>query len=239
MKAFLLHKMNTHRESFFSLLIAAVLTVVVLLLVSGCGVKKNAPEEAGELEPGREEIELEPGKQRIADWNALQREKRETPEMEKLEAVNSFFNQLEFVDDLPHWGKVDYWATPQEMLASNGGDCEDFATAKYFTLRQLDIPDAKMRLTYVKAVKLKQPHMVLSYYAEPSADPLILDSLVKTILSASERPDLIPIYSFNSQGLWLAKKQSSDRLGKAERLSLWQDLRFRFSQEAIAAPLPK
>lgn len=112
------------QEYFF--LIAAVLTVLVLLLVSGCGAKKRVPEEVGKLEPDRQ-IELEPGQQRIADWR----------------------------------------------------------------------------------------------------------------FSASERPDLIPIYSFNGGGLWLAKKHSSDRLGGAERLSLWQDLRFRFSQEAIAAPLPE
>jgi predicted transglutaminase-like cysteine proteinase len=125
------------------------------------------------------------------------------------------------------------------MLASNGGDCEDFATAKYFTLRQLDIPDEKMRLIYVKSLKLKQPHMVLGYYAEATADPLILDNLVKEILSASERPDLIPIYSFNGQGLWLAKQESTDRLGGSERLSLWQELQLRFNQEAVAGPMPK
>jgi predicted transglutaminase-like cysteine proteinase len=192
-----------------------MMVFAVLLFMSGCGAKKKAPEEA---------VALDPGQQRVADWHALMQKKREASEMEKLESVNSFFNQLEFVDDIYHWGKKDYWATPQEMLTSNGGDCEDFATAKYFTLRQLDIPDDKMRLTYVKALKLKEPHMVLSFYTEPTADPLILDSLVKEILFASERTDLIPIYSFNGQGLWLAKKQSSDRLGNSERLSLWQEL---------------
>jgi len=224
------HALKKSRTGILSLLVSGIIMIVVLLLMSGCGAKKKALEEA---------VDLDPGQQRIADWHALMKEKRDAPEMEKLGSVNSFFNQLEFVDDLYHWGKNDYWATPQEMLVSNGGDCEDFATAKYFTLRQLDIPDEKMRLTYVKALKLKQPHMVLSYYTEPIADPLILDSLVKEILTASERPDLIPIYSFNGQGLWLAKKQSSDRLGGSERLSLWQELQLRFSQEAIAAPRPK
>jgi predicted transglutaminase-like cysteine proteinase len=218
------------RTGIFSLLLSFFIMVLILLLLGGCGAKKKAHEEA---------VELDPGQQRIANWHSLMKEKRGASEMEKLESVNSFFNQLEFVDDLYHWGKVDYWATPQEMLTSNGGDCEDFTTAKYFTLRQLEIPDEKMRLTYVKALKLKQPHMVLSYYTEPTADPLILDSLVKAILTSSERPDLIPIYSFNGQGLWLAKKQSSDRLGGSERLSLWQELQLRFSQEAIASPLPK
>ena len=152
---------------------------------------------------------------------------------------NIFFNKLKFVDDLEHWGKEDYWATPQEMLVSNGGDCEDFATAKYFTLRNLKIPDEKMRLTYVKSLKLKKTHMVLSFYQESTAEPLVLDSLVDAILFASKRPDLIPIYSFNGQGYWLTRKQSSDRLGGSDKLSLWQELRQRFSQEAIAAPIPQ
>ena len=98
---------------------------------------------------------------------------------------------------------------------------------KGFLWVKTDIPDEKMRLIYVKSLKLKQPHMVLGYYAEATADPLILDNLVKEILSAPERPDLIPIYSFNGQGLWLAKQESTDRLGGSERLSLWQELQLR------------
>lgn len=214
----------------FTLLLSAVLLGVVLFWISGCGARKEVPPAT---------VELDPGRQRIAEWHRLMEEKRDVPEMEKLAAVNSFFNQLEFVDDLHHWGKDDYWATPREMLASNGGDCEDFATAKYFTLRQLDIPDHKMRLNYVKSLRLKQPHMVLTYYAEPTADPLVLDNLVTRILVASQRLDLIPVYSFNGQGLWLTRKQSSEHVGGAERLSLWQDLQSRFSREALAAPPPK
>ena len=212
-----------------NLFIFSCLMALIFLFMNGCGAKKKTPEEA---------VELDPGQQRVADWHALMREKRDIPEMEKLESVNSFFNKLEFVDDLYHWGREDYWATPQEMLTSNGGDCEDFATAKYFTLRNLEIPDAKMRLTYVKSLKLKQPHMVLTFYQYPTAEPLVLDSLVDDILFASQRPDLLPIYSFNGQGYWLTRKQSSERLGGSDNLSLWQELRQRFSQEAIAAPIP-
>jgi len=223
-------RLNQRRADFFTLLLSTVMLVVFLLFISGCGAKKKVSEEA---------VTLNAGQQRIAAWHALMKEKHDAPEMEKLKSVNDFFNQLEFVDDLSHWGKDDYWSTPQEMLVSNGGDCEDFATAKYFTLRRLNIPDEKLRLTYVKSLKLKQPHMVLSYYAEPTTDPLILDNLVNTILFASQRTDIIPVYSFNSQGLWLTRKQNSERLGGAERLSLWQALQSRFSQEVLAAPLPK
>ena len=226
------------RAEFYSTLLSFFIMVLFLGLMSGCAAKKKEPEMAvePELVP---KIELTPAQKRIAAWHKLMLEKRNAPELEKLESVNSFFNQLEFVDDQLLWGKDDYWATPQEMLIKNGGDCEDFATAKFFTLRQLEIPDNKMRLTYVKVLRLKKPHMVLSYYREPTTDPLILDSLVMEILTASERKDLIPIYSFNGKGLWLAKKEDSVHLGRAERLSLWQDLQFRFIQEAIAgSPSP-
>jgi len=214
----------------FPVLISAVLPIVILLALTGCGVKKKMPIE--------DAVGFDPGRHRIASWHELMREKREVPEMQKLKSVNSFFNRLEFVEDLIHWGRADYWASPQEMLASNGGDCEDFATAKYFTLRQLNISDEKMCLIHVKSLKLNQSHMVLGYYAEPGMDPLVLDNFTDSILPASERTDLLPIYSFNGQGFWLNRKRGSQRLGGPERLSLWQELRSRFNREVIAAPLP-
>ena len=81
--------------------------------------------------------------------------------------------------------------------------------------------------------------MILSFYQEPTAEPLVLDSLIDAILFASKRTDLIPIYSFNGQGYWLTRKQSSERLDGSDRLSLWNELRQRFNQEAIAAPIPQ
>jgi predicted transglutaminase-like cysteine proteinase len=220
----------------YSLILGICSAFVILFLLGGCGAKKKAPEEAVELAPVRE---LTPAEKRVAAWHALMRTERDSPEMRKVESVNSFFNMLEFVDDIYLWGTEDYWATPQEMLEKNGGDCEDFATAKYFTLRHLEIPDEKMRLTYVKSLMFEKPHMVLSFYQKPTAEPLVLDSLVDAIVVASKRPDLLPIYSFNGQGLWLTRKQSSDRLRGSDNLSLWQELRQRFNQEAVAAPLPE
>jgi len=220
------------------MLLSLFIPVLLLALMSGCAAKKKEPERAVRPQP-TQEIQLSPAQKRIAAWHRLMLTMRNAPDMEKLERVNNFFNQLEFVDDPILWGKDDYWATPREMLFKNGGDCEDFATAKYFTLRQLKIPDDRMRMTYVKVIRLKQPHMVLSYYPEPTADPLILDILVKRILPASQRKDLFPIYSFNGQGLWLAKKGESLPLGRSERLNIWRDLQLKFTRDAIAAPLPE
>ena len=45
---------------------------------------------------------------------------------------------------------MDYWATPVESLRKGEADCEDYAIAKYFTLRQLGVADDKLRITYYK-----------------------------------------------------------------------------------------
>ena len=173
-------------------------------------------------------------RQRLVSWRDLINNHQQLDDLAKLEKVNSFFNSLEFVNDIDHWGKEDYWATPLQMLASNGGDCEDFSIAKYFTLREMGIPAERLRLTYVKALKLNQAHMVLTYSTETGADPLVLDNLVDEISSASERDDLLPVYSFNGSGLWLAKARGTEKLvGRSERLSRWRGVIARIDEEQV------
>lgn len=152
-------------------------------------------------------------------------------ENEKLNLVNTFFNQTKFISDLDHWGQEDYWATPFEMLATNGGDCEDFSIAKYYSLLQLGIPDDKLRITYVKALQLNQAHMVLAYYPQPDTEPLILDNLTTDIMVGSQRQDLRAIYSFNRDGLWLSGQNGFlKRVGSSDKLNRWNDLNARMSQ---------
>ncbi|MFH1215070.1 MAG: transglutaminase-like cysteine peptidase [Pseudomonadota bacterium] len=167
----------------------------------------------------------EDARQRLVSWETLIRRDDSSTEQEKLDKVNHFFNKMEFVDDSAHWGRKDYWATPVEFLSSSGGDCEDFAVAKYFTLKAMGVPEKKLNLTYVKAVRLNQAHMVLTYYNIPGTVPLVLDNLTDEIKPATQRPDLIPIYSFNGTGLWLAKQRGRGKLlGGSDRLKRWQEL---------------
>lgn len=141
---------------------------------------------------------------RILDWEALIKSSAALPELDKLNEVNRFFNRkVRFVDDIQLWRENDYWATPVEMLIKGAGDCEDYSIAKYFTLRRLGIPSEKLRITYVKALNYNQAHMVLTYYASPSAEPLVLDNLINDIRPASQRKDLLPVYAFNAKGLYL------------------------------------
>ena len=131
----------------------------------------------------------------------------------QLAEVNRFFNQFEYVEDRVHWGEQDYWATPGEFLGTHKGDCEDFVIAKYFALRKLGVPDERLYLTYVKALKQNVAHMVLSYFATPASIPQVLDNYNPLIVSADKRTDLLPVYSFNAKSLFLSN--ASAGLGKS------------------------
>lgn len=169
---------------------------------------------------------------RVIEWQNLVDDNLVRNDLDKLHAVNRFFNRNRFLTDQEHWQKEDYWATPIEFISTKGGDCEDFAIAKYITLRALDIPDEKLRITYVKSLRLNQAHMVLTYYSTPRAIPLVLDNLINTIQPATSRTDLQPVYSFNGDGLWMAKMRGEgQRLGGADDLDMWQDFIQRLQRE--------
>ena len=175
-------------------------------------------------------------RQRVEAWQILMQENQDLSEREKLAVVNDFFNSnVLFVDDILLWDKEDYWATPIEMLSLGAGDCEDYSIAKYFTLKQLGVDEDKLRITYVKAIDLNQAQMVLTYFENKRAIPLVLDNLINEIQPASRRQDLTPVYSFNGTGLWLAKSRGEgQRVGDASRLSLWEDLAARMRAETVA-----
>lgn len=144
----------------------------------------------------------------------------------RLKPINTFFNRaILYRDDRDTWAQLDYWASPLEMLARGQGDCEDFAIAKYFALMAAGVPSAKLRLVYVRAQTgaASQAHMVLAYYEEPGAEPLILDNLLGDIRPASRRPDLAPVFSFNAEGLWQGVGSSSAGDPSA-RLSRWRSV---------------
>jgi predicted transglutaminase-like cysteine proteinase len=132
------------------------------------------------------------------------------------------------------WGQEDYWATPVEFLIKGTGDCEDFAIAKYFTLKAMGLSDDKLKITYVKAIQYNIHHMVLTYYSSPDAEPLVLDNIIDSINPASKRTDLFPIFNFNGSGLWLAKQRGQGAAaGSSSRLRLWQDLLKRMSKNKL------
>lgn len=161
------------------------------------------------------------------------------PELERLKKINDFFNRkILFADDAFIWGQGDYWATPLESLGKQAGDCEDYTIAKYMFLKAANIPNQKLRLNYVRATinkdgrRVSQAHMVLSYYATPESEPLILDNLNTEIYPASARTDLSPIFSFNDKGLWVGNS-SKPRADSQTHLSRWRDVLLRMRLDGL------
>src|SRR5882672_1464268 len=172
---------------------------------------------------------------RLAGWQGFlkgrETESRLEREQTYLTVVNAYFNRARFLSDDEHWGVDDFWATPAEFVASNGGDCEDYAIAKYFALKELGVPITRMRLVYAKTWQSREAHMVLAYYPDPRADPLILDNLQGSIQSASDRPDLIPVYTFNDDDLlWPQAGAPTVRLAATSNRK-WKDVLDKLQRE--------
>lgn len=179
------------------------------------------------------------GASSVTAWRTLLTSTAGQSDSVKLQRVNDFFNRrTRFRDDRDIWGVEDYWASPLEVLGRAEGDCEDFAIAKYMTLKLMGVSSDKMRLAYVKArlggpqSSLVQAHMVLSYYPAPEDEPLILDNLISDIRPASRRPDLTTVFGFNTEGLWVGG--AAPRAGASpQRLSKWQAVLLRMREEGI------
>ena len=180
--------------------------------------------------------------ERFAAWKTAAKAQKAAPllqrldaargtEAQALQAVNDIVNTpVKWVDDLSHWKVADYWATPAETYGSAGGDCEDFSIAKYYLLKELGVPIQRLRITYVRAMKLQgQAHMVLAYYATPDAEPLILDNLEPRVLPASQRADLEPVYSFNDDEMQIVQ---GGKRTKPSQIRTWLALQERLLAES-------
>jgi predicted transglutaminase-like cysteine proteinase len=183
------------------------------------------------------------GEEAYKDFQELQQlttQLKSASEAEKLKQINDFFNRkIIFTDDIDVWGQADYWASPLESIGLQAGDCEDFSIAKYMFLKAVNVPNDKLRLTYVRAEladrqgqKSVRAHMVLSYYLTPQSEPMILDNLTPDISPSSSRKDLSPIFSFNDKGLWVGNS-SKPKSDSQSHLSKWRDVLTRMQADGI------
>jgi predicted transglutaminase-like cysteine proteinase len=155
-------------------------------------------------------------------------------DLQKLNAVNDFFNNVRYATDAKVYNTSDYWATPWEFLGKDMGDCEDYVISKYFALISLGIDSKKLFFSYVKSIKFNPAQMVLTYFETPRSEPLVLDNYNLKIFPASQRNDLIPIYNFNGESLYKAsangngKKVDNDKTHKK-----WDELKLNMKRQKI------
>lgn len=136
----------------------------------------------------------------IQKWKSDLEDLKGLPLEQMANEVNNLMNQVRYIGDKKNWGKSDYWETPVEFL-TYGGDCEDFAIAKYASLRALGVPDQAMRIAIVKDLQKGIPHAILVVYTENG--PMILDNQIKRMTEASDIGHYKPIFSINRSAWWL------------------------------------
>lgn len=149
----------------------------------------------------------------IKKWEKELAAYRNQPLKTMAENVNTFVNRTRYITDSNNWGQSDYWATPVEFLR-RGGDCEDFAVAKYVALRSLGVPEERMRVAIVQDTQKNIPHAVLIVYAESGI--YVLDNQNESVLSGESGSRYRPIYSINRQAWWLHSAPEGTRIASVQ-----------------------
>lgn len=132
----------------------------------------------------------------MARWDEFIQQTSKLPKNQQIEAVNKWVNAHPYVEDWANWGLPDYWETPEEFL-TRGGDCEDFAITKYFSLIRLGFSPADLRIVVVKDEKLQMFHAVLSVQ-RTGAETVLLDNQAVEIVPMAVAVNYRPIYSLNA-----------------------------------------
>jgi len=130
----------------------------------------------------------------LREWKAFVTRLKGQDRMRQLEAVNAYVNRTPYQPDSERFGMVDYWATPREFLG-RAGDCEDYAIAKYLSLRKLGWQPSELRIAVLKDESRNELHAVLVAYHGGTA--YVLDNLSAVVREHGQIRHYRPIFSIN------------------------------------------
>ncbi len=117
----------------------------------------------------------------------------------QLQAVNARVNRVPTRDDRDNYGVDDYWATPAEFFR-RGGDCEDYAIAKYAILERLGWSPAAMWIVVLRETVISPVHAVLM--VRHAGRLWTLDNLGDPVFEHGRIDYYRPGYSLNRFGVW-------------------------------------
>lgn len=135
----------------------------------------------------------------LKQWKGFLAGLQNKPLMMQIKEVNRHMNRKRYIIDPINWGVTDYWATPYQFF-SKDGDCEDYAIAKFMSLRALGVPNEDMRIVILNDTNLNILHAVLAVYVD--GKPYILDNQIKQVIAADKVYHYRPIYSINESHWW-------------------------------------
>ena len=165
----------------------------------------------GVLERYFDEVELADGdcqatsfnKCYLQDWAAFLDTLRGGDPMEQLDRVNRYMNAARYITDPRHWNNKDYCATPGQFF-NRDGDCEDYAIAKFMSLRALGWDNAHLRIVLLQDLNLKIPHAVLVVYRDDGT--WVLDNQIEQLITADKILHYRPLFSLNEDSWWLHRR---------------------------------
>ncbi|MEQ8369889.1 MAG: transglutaminase-like cysteine peptidase [Alphaproteobacteria bacterium] len=140
------------------------------------------------------------GQCQMADWQAFLAETAGLPPRQQVERINTHMNRADYIIDPVNWGMPDYWASPGQFLRREG-DCEDYAIAKYMSLRALGFDPSAMRIVVLQDMNLNIAHAVL--LLDLNGERLILDNQIGQVVTADVIRHYRPLYSINEGAWWL------------------------------------
>lgn len=132
-------------------------------------------------------------------WSELVAALRPLAPSAQLQRVTAALNATAYVSDRANWGVSDYWQTPAEFLA-RGGDCEDFAIAKYLALREAGWAAEDLRIAVVTDERRDVAHAVL--IASHAGRAWVLDNLNDDVIEARAVHHYRPVFSVSETAWW-------------------------------------
>jgi predicted transglutaminase-like cysteine proteinase len=132
--------------------------------------------------------------------------------LSRIQFINEQINgDIHYTPDSTQWASasadVDVWSLPlgaEGSLATQKGDCEDFALAKYEVLRQVGVSDDSMRVLVVYDTIVAKDHAVLAIFEEGKW--LILDNRWNKVAEDKELWNFVPQFAVDKTGVHMLAK---------------------------------
>lgn len=124
---------------------------------------------------------------------------------QQVRLVNRFINRHHYKDDRVNSQSEagNQWETLTEFL-QHGGDCEDFAVAKYFVLREFGVDADDMRIVIGREAQRATHHAMLAIRFDEDVWLLENDNTIRR--NGNQDIDRF-VYAINERGIWDHEKR--------------------------------
>lgn len=130
---------------------------------------------------------------------------RNQPQVVQLDVINRWVNSMSYVSDRDNYQDDDYWARV-DLFLQRGGDCEDYAIAKYALLRAVGFRADQLHIVVVDDLRKGMLHALLAVTL-PTGDQW-LDSQTTALMPAASTGRYHPRVAVNESGLWRHRDQT-------------------------------